>query len=79
MIFGWGRKRGGASPGAENKSAAPARDRVYHVGDVIGGDVRVLKVLEGGLGIVYIAERLERRKGESALSVLKTPNMTPAR
>lgn len=51
MIFGWGRKGGGASPGAENKSAASARDRVYHVGDVIGGDVRVLKVMEGGLGI----------------------------
>jgi serine/threonine protein kinase len=73
MIFRWGRKGGGSSPGAGKDTDAPASDRVYRAGDVIGGEFQVLKVMEGGLGVVYMVERRERREGEHALSVLKTP------
>jgi serine/threonine protein kinase len=43
-------------------------DRIYRVGDLIGGDYRVLKVLEGGMGTVYIV-----RRGEAPPVVLKAP------
>lgn len=71
MVFRWlGRKGGGPSPRVGNQPVVGAPDRVYRVGDVIAGEWRVLKVMEGGLGIVYM---VEHREGEDALCVLKAP------
>ena len=69
MIFNWfGRKRRKAKPDSKlNADRAP--DRIYRPGDVIGGEWSVLRVIEGGLGVVYAAEH--RESGERC--VLKGP------
>jgi serine/threonine protein kinase len=70
MVFRWlGRKREKPPPGAE-QPPDEAPDRVYCVGDVIGGDWLVRKVIEGGLGVVYVVEHRER---DGTLCVLKAP------
>jgi hypothetical protein len=35
------------------------KDRLYSAGDVIGGVYRVIRVMEGGLGVVYAVEHSE--------------------
>jgi hypothetical protein len=53
MFFGWfGRKGGGAVP-PQTPPRAEQPDRVYKSGDLIGGEWRVLRTMEGGLGLVY--------------------------
>jgi hypothetical protein len=44
--------------------------QIYRAGDVIGGDWLVRRVMEGGLGVVYV---VEHREAEGAPCVLKTP------
>lgn len=69
MVFRWfGRKVGGAEPPQPPpRSGQP--DRVYRAGDVIGGEWRVLRAMEGGLGLVYAVEH--RESGDRR--VLKAP------
>ena len=67
MIFRWlGRKddkpvqRARREPPPLKVPDAP--DRVYKVGDVIGGEWLVRRVMEGGLGIVYAVEHREEAR-----------------
>jgi serine/threonine protein kinase len=64
-IFGH-KDQNAASPGIM-PSAEP--NRTYHPGDVIGGEWRVLRAMEGGLGLVYAVEH--RESGDRC--VLKAP------
>ena len=61
MVFGWlWRKRKVAVPNRPMDRRKPTPpERTYHPGDVIGGDWRVIRVMEGGLGFVYAAEHRE--------------------
>ena len=69
MVFRWfGRKAGGAGP-PQPPPRAGQPDHVYRPGDIIGGEWRVRRVMEGGLGLVYAVEH--RESGNR--SVLKTP------
>lgn len=69
MVFRWfGRKDGNAGPVSVAR-AAPQPDRVYRPGDFIGGEWRVLRAMEGGLGLVYAVEH--RESGDRR--VLKAP------
>jgi hypothetical protein len=69
MVFRWfGRKDGNAAP-VSRARAAPQPDRVYRPGDFIGGEWRVLRAMEGGLGLVYAVEH--RESGDRR--VLKAP------
>ena len=64
-IFGH-KDQNAASPGIM-PSAEP--NRTYHPGDVIGGEWRVLRAVEGGLELVYAVEH--RKSGDRC--VLKAP------
>jgi len=69
MIFRWfGRKGVDADPPQPPPGAAQP-DRVYRAGDVIGGEWRVVRAMEGGLGVVYAVEH--RESGDRR--VLKAP------
>ena len=69
MVFRWfGRKDGNAAH-VSRARAAPQPDRVYRAGDFIGGEWRVLRAMEGGLGLVYAVEH--RESGDRR--VLKAP------
>lgn len=68
MVFGWFGRRGGAGAPPTEREAAQL-DRVYRQGDIIGGEWRVLRAMEGGLGLVYAVEH--RELGERR--VLKAP------
>lgn len=69
MVLRWfGRNGGGAGP-PQPPPAARRPDRIYKSGDVIGGEWRVLRTMEGGLGLVYAVEH--RESGDRC--VLKGP------
>jgi serine/threonine protein kinase len=49
--------------------ASTPQVQIYKAGDVIGGDFLVRRVMEGGLGVVYV---VEHREAKGARCVLKT-------
>jgi hypothetical protein len=75
MVFRWlGRKKDNQGQ-LERREPPPlkvpeAPDRIYKAGDVIGGEWLVRRVMEGGLGIVYV---VELRRNSEVLCVLKAP------
>src|SRR5262245_58410033 len=78
MVFRWLGRKNDNQAQLERREPPPlkvpevpeAPDRIYKAGDVIGGEWLVRRVMEGGLGIVYVVEH--REDGE-ALCVLKAP------
>lgn len=59
MVFGWFGRKGGGAGTPPTVSSETRLDRVYKPGDVIGGEWRVLRAMEGGLGLVYAVEHRE--------------------
>jgi serine/threonine protein kinase len=69
VIFGWfNRHRDRPASRVEPMLTVAVPDRVYKVGDVIAGDFQVRRVMEGGLGTVYLVEH-----HEGGRCVLKVP------
>lgn len=67
MVLRWLGRKGGAV--ALDGPRPDRRDRTYRAGDVIGGEWRVLRAMEGGLGLVYAVE--QRESGDRR--ILKAP------
>lgn len=57
MIFDWfGRRR---KKSVSSPTGSARTDRIYRPGQVIAGEWRILRVVEGGLGVVYVVEHRE--------------------
>jgi len=73
MVLGWFRKKDDLKKRAERESnRQPQPARRYAVGDIIGGNYNVRRVMEGGLGFVYLVDDREGRR-----LVLKCPKSGP--
>ena len=55
-MFNWFKKKKQSANQKPSTSLNPALDRIYKVGDKIGGDFSILSVMQGGLGVVYVVE-----------------------
>ncbi len=71
-MFGWFKNKKPPSNRQEDSSSEFSRQQIYDIGEQIGGDFIVRRVMQGGLGFVYVVD--DKDGDRFILKCAKNPN-----